>query len=67
MIIIPTLFRKLQTVKDLVRPFSQKHHFGTAFDSQHVKEFETLVESLEKHFHYIFHHSERTRYAIYLA
>ena len=37
MIIIPTLFRKLQTVKGLVRPLSRKHCFGTPFDSQHVK------------------------------
>ena len=27
MIIIPTLFRKLETVKDLLRPLSKKHHF----------------------------------------
>ena len=45
MIFIPTLFRKLQTVKDLVRPLSKKHRFGTPFDSEHVKVSESLVNS----------------------
>ena len=45
MILIPTLFRKLQTVQDLVRPLSKKQRFGTPFDSQHIKGFQTLVES----------------------
>ena len=37
MIVIATLFRKLQTVKDLFRPLSKKHRFKTPFDIQHVK------------------------------
>ena len=45
MIVIATLFRKLQIVKDLVRPLSKKHRFRTPFDSQHVKGSETLVKS----------------------
>ena len=45
MIFIPTLFGKLQTVKDLVRPLSKKHHFRTRFDCQHVKGSQTLVKS----------------------
>ena len=45
MIFIPTLFRKLQTVKDFLRPLSKKHHFRTRFDSQHVKVIEALVKS----------------------
>ena len=45
MIVIATLFRKLQTVKDLVRPLSKKHRFRTPFDSQHVKGSQTLVKS----------------------
>ena len=45
MIVIGTLFRKLQTVKDLVKPLSEKHRFGTLYDSQHVKRFQTLVKS----------------------
>ena len=54
MIVIPTLFRKLQTVKDLVRPLSKKHRFRTPFDSQHVKWSQTLAKSSREHFHYIF-------------
>ena len=45
MIVIPTLFRKLQTTKDLVRPFSKNHHFRTLFDSEDVKESQTHVKS----------------------
>ena len=44
MIAIPTLFRKLQNVKDLVRPLSKKHRSRTPFDSQHVKDFQTLAK-----------------------
>ena len=67
MIVIPILFRKLQAVKDLVRPFSQKRRFRTPFDSQHVNGSEPLVESSGEHFHYIFDHSERKWYGKYLA
>ena len=45
MIVIPTLFRKLETVNDLVRPLSKKHRFRTPFDSKHVKGSQTLVKS----------------------
>ena len=31
-----------------------KHHFGTSFDSQHVKVSETLVEPAREHFYDIF-------------
>ena len=44
MIVIYTLFRKLETVKDLVRPFSKKHRFRTPFDSQHGKGSQTLAK-----------------------
>ena len=44
MIVIPTLFRKLQTVKGLVRPLSKKHCVRTPFDSQHVNGCQTLVK-----------------------
>ena len=37
MIVIATLFRKLQTVKDLFTPLSKKHPFRTPLESQHVK------------------------------
>ena len=45
MIVIATLFRKLQNVKNLVRPLSKKHTFGALFHSQHVKESQTLLKS----------------------
>ena len=44
MIVIPTFFQKLQTVKDLVRPLSKKQRFRTPFDGQHVKGSQTLVK-----------------------
>ena len=44
MIVIATLFWKLETAKDLVRPLSKKHRFRTHFDSQHVKGSQTLVK-----------------------
>ena len=45
MIVIATLLRKLQAVKDLVRPLSKKHRFKTLFDRQHVKRSQTLPKS----------------------
>ena len=45
MIVIDTLFWKLQTVKDLVRTLSKKHCFRLLLESQHVKGHQTLVKS----------------------
>ena len=45
MIVIATLFRKLETMKDLDRPLSKKHRFRTPLESQHVKGSQTLVKS----------------------
>ena len=45
MIVIATLFPKIQTVKDLVRPLFKKDRFGYSFDNEHVKESKTLVKS----------------------
>ena len=45
MIVIATLLRKLQGVKDLGRPLSKKYRFRTPFDNQHVKGSQTLVKS----------------------
>ena len=67
MIVIPTLFRKLQTVKDLVRPLSKKHRFRRPLDSEHVKGSQSLVKHSLEHFHYNFHLSKRTCFGIYLA
>ena len=49
MIVIATLFRKLQTVKDLVRPLFKKHRFRNSFDNQYVRESQTLVKSASVH------------------
>ena len=45
MIVIATLLRNLQAVKDLVRPLSKKQYFRTPIESQHVKESRILVKS----------------------
>ena len=44
MIVIGSLLRKLQVVKDLVRAVSRKQCFRTPFDSQHVKESQAIVK-----------------------
>ena len=44
-ILIATLFRRLQTVKNLVRPLSKNNRSRTPFDSQHVKRFQVVVKS----------------------
>ena len=54
MFVIATLFRKVQTVIDLVRPFSEKHRFRTPFDNQHVKGSQPLVKPAGEHFHLFF-------------
>ena len=53
-IVIANVFPKLQTVKDLVRRFSKKRRFRTSFNSQHVKELQTLVKSAWEHLYHIF-------------
>ena len=45
MTVIATLFRKLQTMKDLDRPLSKKPRFGSPLDSQHVKWSQTYIKS----------------------
>ena len=42
---MPTLFRKLQNVKHLLRKLFKKQRFRTPFDSQHVKGCQTLLKS----------------------
>ena len=44
MIVIATLFWKLQTMKDFFRSLSKIHLFRTPFDSQHVKGSKTLAK-----------------------
>ena len=45
MIVIATLLRKLQTLKDLDRPLSKNYRFGTPVESQHVKGPQTYIKS----------------------
>ena len=45
MIVIPNVFPKLQTVKNLSRTLSKGRRFSVCFDSQHVKASEILVKS----------------------
>ena len=45
MIVIAPLLRKLQAVKDLVRLLPKKQYFTKPFNSQHVKESQSLVKS----------------------
>ena len=59
MIVIATLFWKLQTVEKLVRPLFKKHRFRNSFDNQHIKESQTLVKSASEHCHHFFNHSGR--------
>ena len=44
MVAIPTLFRKLKNVKNLVRPLSKKHRSRKPFDSKRVKGSQTLAK-----------------------
>ena len=53
-IAIPTLFRKLENVKNLVRPLSKKYLFRNSFKNQHVKQSQTLVKYASEHFHHLF-------------
>ena len=53
-IVIANVFPKLATVQSLVTPLTIQHRLKTSFDSQHVKQFQTLVESSWKYFDHIF-------------
>ena len=44
-IVIANVFHKLQTLKNLVRPFSKKRRYRTRFDNQHVKVSQILAKS----------------------
>ena len=43
--VIASLFRKLQTVKNFVRPLSKKHRFRTPVGSEYFKESQTFLKS----------------------
>ena len=54
MIVMDNVFPKLQTVKNFVRPLCKKRHFGTRFDSQHVKVTRILAKYPWEHFCHVF-------------
>ena len=54
MIVIADVFPKLQTLKFLLTPLSQKGCFRTRFDSKHVKASEVFLKSKWEHFRHLF-------------
>ena len=58
MAIIPYVFPKLQTAKDLVRPLFKKWRFMTPFDSQLLMGPKHLRNLHDSTFIISFHHSE---------
>ena len=54
MIVMATLFWKLQIVKDLVRPPSKKHCLRTPLHSQHVEGCQNNGKSAWEKFHHTF-------------
>ena len=54
MIVIPTLLKKLQNVKDFVRPLSKNHRVRTPFDCKVVKGLELLQNLHDSTFNIFF-------------
>ena len=53
-IVIANVFPKLATVQGLVTPLTIQLRLKTSFDSQDVKQFQTLLKSSWEHFYHIF-------------
>ena len=53
-IVIANVFPKLATVEGLVTPLTFRRRLKTSCDSQHVKQYQTLVKSSWEHFYHIF-------------
>ena len=66
MIVIVNVFRKLETLKSLVRPLSKKRRLRTRFDSQHLKVFQILENSPWERFDHVFHHFQGSWFGISL-
>ena len=45
MIVIANVFAKLETLKILLRPLSEKRRFRTRLDGQHVKASQIIAKS----------------------
>ena len=54
MFVIAIVFRKLQTLKTLVRTLSEKRRFTTRFDSPHVKASQILAKCPWERFYHVF-------------
>ena len=54
MIVIPYLFPKLKTVKNLAKPLSKKRRFRKRFDSQHVKTSQILAKYTRENLYHVF-------------
>ena len=52
--LIASVFKKLQTSKDVVRQQSEKVHFRKPFDSQHAKGSQTLKRPSRRQCDHIF-------------
>ena len=59
MMVIANVFRKLQIVKNFVRPLCENPRFGTRFDNQHVTVSQKLAKGPSEIFFVCFHHFER--------
>ena len=53
-IVIANVFPKLATVEGLVTPLTNQHRLKTSCDSQHVKQYQTLVKPSWEYFYHIF-------------
>ena len=53
-IVIANVFPKLATVQGSVTPLTIQRRLKTSCDSQHVKQYQTLVKSSWEHFYHIF-------------
>ena len=54
MIVIPYVFPKLKTVKNLAKPLSKKRRFRKRFDSQHVKASQILAKYTTENLYHVF-------------
>ena len=53
-IVIANVFQKLQTVRNLLIPLSEKSRFRTHFDSRHAKASQALTKSPWEFFYHVF-------------
>ena len=66
MLVIPNVFPKLQTVKDLVRPLSEKHVSKHALTVNILKDPKHLWKLYESTFITLFYQPEKNEFGKYL-